>query len=253
MVRGMPVIATDYSSTKEFFNSSVGWPVPYKMVEVGPGWYPYQPHAKWADPDVDEAARAMREVADNPAEAERRGAAARAHILRTRSAKAASDWMRTQLAEAYRTWQKSNGPAAPAAPATQAASKEEGSLRRAREALRWRAETTAPSRSPLAPALRRAVLRAIDHYDVHQRKIMTEIVTGASSAIDQLTDRLSAHGSRLDAVQADSNRRIAHLSAQVARVEQALAQLSRREQPAVADRSAGEIIVAPNTEVLGEH
>jgi len=105
MVRGMPVIATDYSSTKEFFDDTVGWPIPYTMTEVGPGWPPYQEDAVWAEPDLDAAARAMRMVADDPADARRRGDAARAHILRTRSMDIATAWMRTRLREAYENWE----------------------------------------------------------------------------------------------------------------------------------------------------
>jgi glycosyltransferase involved in cell wall biosynthesis len=105
MVRGMPVIATDYSSTTEFFDETVGWPIPFTMTEVGPGWAPYQEDAVWADPDLDAAARAMRTVADDPAEARQRGEAAREHMLRTRSMDIATGWIRTQLRAAYETWE----------------------------------------------------------------------------------------------------------------------------------------------------
>jgi glycosyltransferase involved in cell wall biosynthesis len=104
MIRGMPVISTDYASTTEFLNADVGWPIPYVLTEVGPGWHPYQADAKWADPDLDEAARAMRAVVDDPAEARRRGAAAREHLLRTRSMDAAAEWIRVELENAYQTW-----------------------------------------------------------------------------------------------------------------------------------------------------
>jgi glycosyltransferase involved in cell wall biosynthesis len=128
MVRGMPVIATDYSSTTEFFGAGVGWPIPYRMVEVGSGWGPYQKDARWADPDLDAAAEAMREVADDPAEARRRGEAAREHVLRTRPMDVATTWVRAQLREAHQTWQDRNTPVRP----------------------------------PSAPALRRVVRRAIN-------------------------------------------------------------------------------------------
>jgi glycosyltransferase involved in cell wall biosynthesis len=118
MVRGMPVIATDYSSTTEFFDSDVGWPIPYELTEVGPGWHPYQADAVWADPDLDEAAKAMRTVADDPAEAAKRGAAAREHILRTRSVDAAAQWIRAELESAYDTWRTRRAtPSEHAAPA----------------------------------------------------------------------------------------------------------------------------------------
>ncbi len=104
MVRGVPVIATDYSGTTEFFGAEAGWPVPYDLVDVGPGWPPYHAEGRWADPDLDAAAAAMRAVADDPAEARRRGEAAREHILRTRSMDVAAAWTREQLEAAHRTW-----------------------------------------------------------------------------------------------------------------------------------------------------
>ncbi|GAA5158373.1 glycosyltransferase [Amycolatopsis dongchuanensis] len=104
MVRGLAVIATDYSSTTEFLDAETGWPVPHGMTEVGPGWVPYPEDGRWADPDLDEAAAAMRQVADDPAEAYRRGKAARERILRTRSTAVAADWVREQLTAAHATW-----------------------------------------------------------------------------------------------------------------------------------------------------
>jgi glycosyltransferase involved in cell wall biosynthesis len=130
MIRGLAVIATDYSSTTEFFGSEFGWPIPYRMVEVGAGWPPYQADARWADPDLDAAAEAMRTVADDPAEARRRGDAAREHLLATRSTESATAWIDARLRQAYQVWQDRN----------------------------------APVRPPFAPALRRVAQRAINHY-----------------------------------------------------------------------------------------
>ncbi|MBB5958775.1 glycosyltransferase involved in cell wall biosynthesis [Saccharothrix tamanrassetensis] len=104
MMRGLAVVSTDYGGTSEFVTPAVGWPVPHTMTEVGEGWPPYQPNARWADPDLDAAARAMREIADDPDEAHRRGLAAREHLLRTRSFDAAAAWLRTRLDAAHRTW-----------------------------------------------------------------------------------------------------------------------------------------------------
>jgi glycosyltransferase involved in cell wall biosynthesis len=105
MIRGIPVICTDYSATSEFVDPSVGWLIPHTMVEVGPGWPPYQADAFWAEPDLDAAAAAMRAVADDPGEARRRGAAGRELLLRTRSVPAAAVWVREQLEAAYQVWQ----------------------------------------------------------------------------------------------------------------------------------------------------
>ncbi|WIX86937.1 glycosyltransferase [Amycolatopsis sp. DG1A-15b] len=116
MVRGLPVIATDYSSTTEFFGPGHGWPIPCTMTDVGPGWPPYHPGGRWAEPDLDAAAAAMRAVADDPTEARRRGQAAREHVLRTRSTDAAASWMRDRLASAHRTWLARRAPEPPRHP-----------------------------------------------------------------------------------------------------------------------------------------
>ncbi|GGP37849.1 FkbM family methyltransferase [Saccharothrix coeruleofusca] len=192
MARAMPVISTDYSSTAEFLDRETGWPVPHRLVPVGKGNGPYPPDALWAEPDLDAAAAAMREIADDPAEAARRGRAARERILRTRSMDAAADWVRARLRQAFDTWRaRAEGSAPEQAPAPE----QQDPLRRLREsrqALLWRAEAGAPSRLPLAPAMRRAVLRAIDHYDVHQRKVMGALVDGVEGTLEELVSRLEA-------------------------------------------------------------
>jgi glycosyltransferase involved in cell wall biosynthesis len=116
MVRGLPVIATDYSSTTEFFGPRYGWPVPYTMTDVGAGWPPYRPDGRWADPDLEAAAEAMRAVADDPAEARRRGEAAREHLLRTHTADITVAWLRDRLGEAHRAWLARRTPEPPRPP-----------------------------------------------------------------------------------------------------------------------------------------
>ncbi|ONI72741.1 glycosyl transferase [Actinosynnema sp. ALI-1.44] len=213
MMRGMAVISTDYSSTTEFFDDDSGWPIPYRTVEVGPGWPPYQQDGHWADPDLDAAAAAMREIADNPAEAHRRGQAAREYLLRTRSPEAASAWITEQLRDAHRTWRarKSDKPTQSLLPTDPVLRP----LAEAREAVRWRAETNGPSRLPLAPAMRRVVLRLIDHYDVHQRKVLATLADGVQTALDRLNRRF------VDTTDAQ-NARIEQLSEQLGKVERML-------------------------------
>ncbi|QRP45926.1 FkbM family methyltransferase [Amycolatopsis sp. FDAARGOS 1241] len=186
MARAMPVISTNYSSTTEFLDASTGWPVPYHLVPVGKDNYPYHADAVWADPDLDAAATAMRQVADDPAEAAKRGQAARAYILRERSMATAAEWMRRELEHAYGVWQSGRhaGQPVPAHPISP--------LQEASQALHWRPEPDTPSRIPLAPALRKAVLRAIDHYDVHQRKVMGALLAGAEESNRRLLERIES-------------------------------------------------------------
>lgn len=197
MARGLPVIVTDYSGTSEFVTPDTGWAIGHDLVPVGEGCFPYHPDAVWADPDLDQAARAMRTVFDDPREARRRGLAARDHVLSTRTMAAAADWMRARLTEAHRHW-RSGG--------TQRAAGGSGSLASAREALRWRADASAPSRIPGAPALRRGILRAIDHYDVHQRTVHAAMLDGVEDGIRELA-------ARLESVRADFDQRLTAVNA----------------------------------------
>ncbi|EHR48580.1 methyltransferase, FkbM family [Saccharomonospora marina XMU15] len=194
MARGLPVISTAYSGTTEFLDERTGWPVPCRMVRVGEGCYPYHADALWADPDLDAAAAAMREVADDPQAASARGAAARQHILKTRSVDAAAEWLSTELRRAHETWlarreaqRRQQPPEHPLVP-----------MHLAKEALRWQPDPGSASRTPLAPAVRKAVLRAIDHYDVHQRKVIATLFEGAEDTMSRLLRRIESLESALD-------------------------------------------------------
>ncbi|GAA2820638.1 glycosyltransferase family 4 protein [Crossiella cryophila] len=101
MIRGLPVISTDYSGTAEFLDAVTGYPVPFEFTQVGEGWEPYPATARWAEPDPAAAARAMRRVADDPEHAAAVGRAGREYILRTRTVSAAANWVREQLEQAY--------------------------------------------------------------------------------------------------------------------------------------------------------
>ncbi|MEV4311416.1 FkbM family methyltransferase [Actinocrispum sp. NPDC049592] len=190
MARGLAVIATNYASTTEFLDERTGWPVGYRLVEVGPANPPYPADALWADPDLDEAAAAMRAVADDPAEAARRGRLAREHVLATRSMAAAAEWTRTQLTAAYQA--KGGHRVDRGEPA-----KAIEPLHRSREALRWRPEVDTSSRMPLAPVLRKAVLRVIDHYDVHQRRVMGALTDGVEDSLHLLISRIEGLEQRI--------------------------------------------------------
>lgn len=81
MAHGKPVIATGYSGNLAFMNETNSYLVPYRLTRIPDDWWAYAPGASWAEPDVAVAARLMREVFDNEAEARARGERARNEVL----------------------------------------------------------------------------------------------------------------------------------------------------------------------------
>jgi glycosyltransferase involved in cell wall biosynthesis len=66
MYLGKPVIATAYSGNLEFMNVENSFLVPYRMVPVEDGEYLYGRNQRWAEPDLDVAAKFMKNVYENP-------------------------------------------------------------------------------------------------------------------------------------------------------------------------------------------
>jgi glycosyltransferase involved in cell wall biosynthesis len=95
MYLGKPVIGTAYSGNADFMNDDNSYPVPYRIVELGRTYPPYEAHNVWAEPDIDTAARYLREIYEDPESAKIKGEAAarfiRAHYsLEARGEKIAS-------------------------------------------------------------------------------------------------------------------------------------------------------------------
>lgn len=74
---GKPVIATNYSGNLTFLNEQNSYLIGYTMSSVPGGTPPYREGAAWAEPDLDEAAAAMRDVYLNQDESKARGLLAR--------------------------------------------------------------------------------------------------------------------------------------------------------------------------------
>jgi glycosyltransferase involved in cell wall biosynthesis len=66
MLLGKPVIATDYSATRDLLTSSTGYPVTFRLIPVGKGQYPFAEGQTWADPNIEHAAALMRNLRDRP-------------------------------------------------------------------------------------------------------------------------------------------------------------------------------------------
>jgi glycosyltransferase involved in cell wall biosynthesis len=80
MLLGKPVIVTDYSGTRDFATAETALLVGGELVPVGQDEYPGAKGQVWAEPDIDEAAAAMRRIAGDRALAERLGRAGQARI-----------------------------------------------------------------------------------------------------------------------------------------------------------------------------
>ena len=78
---GIPVVCTAYSGNMDYCSDETAWLVDYQEIELGPDDYIFVlPGQKWAEPDVTDAARAMRAVWDQPKQRAARIAAARRNV-----------------------------------------------------------------------------------------------------------------------------------------------------------------------------
>jgi glycosyltransferase involved in cell wall biosynthesis len=80
MLLGKPVIATDYSGTRDFATAETALLVGCELVPVAANEYPGAAGQVWAEADIGEAAAAMRRIAGDQALAKQLGRAGRARI-----------------------------------------------------------------------------------------------------------------------------------------------------------------------------
>ena len=80
MLLGKPAIATAYSGNVDFMTPDVSHLVSYTHVPIARNHGPYLPGYVWAEPDIDDAARCMREVVRAPERARELGARGAAHV-----------------------------------------------------------------------------------------------------------------------------------------------------------------------------
>jgi glycosyltransferase involved in cell wall biosynthesis len=154
---GKPVIATGYSGNLDYMNENNALLVDYRPVPSVAG--------QWAEPDVEQAARLMRQVFDDPGAARGLGARAAADIRRSNSPTAALRAVTSRL-ESIRT----TGQVPPPLPRT------------VRHAPAFATAYTRVSQGPpaaprggrakkLRGGLRKVVLRAVRPYSDHQQKV----------------------------------------------------------------------------------
>ena len=190
MAVGKPVIATGYSGNLAFMDEETTYLVPYSLTTLGHAVGPYPAGTVWADPDLDEAARLMREVVDDPDAARERGQRGREALQSRQSLDRAAVFMAERLPqlEGLRTKRESRE-----TPGTRAAQfLAEG------PSLSW----DAPSRSGVVGRVWRRVLRRLLRpYLVRQAELETLLVSGVGElerARDRLEKRTETLGESLD-------------------------------------------------------
>jgi glycosyltransferase involved in cell wall biosynthesis len=66
MCLAKPVVATAYSGNMDFCDETTALLVPFRLVDVPEGAYPYAAGQVWAEPDISAAVRAMERLLDDP-------------------------------------------------------------------------------------------------------------------------------------------------------------------------------------------
>ncbi|SDC96644.1 FkbM family methyltransferase [Actinokineospora iranica] len=141
-------------------------------------------------------AGAIRDLADDIATADKIGSAARAHVLERLAPTATGAAVRRRVELAYRSWR--------AGRALTSAAEDDPlhALRAARHALHRRPDPDVGHKIPMAPQMRRAVLRVLNHYDAHLTSVLASLIDGIERTAVELVERqerLSTAGAGLDA------------------------------------------------------
>jgi glycosyltransferase involved in cell wall biosynthesis len=103
MTLGRPVIATGYSGNLDFLSDANSFIVPGSRVKVGHGAEGYSPEAMWMEPNVSEAAKYIRYVYENQAEAVQKGLRGQADILRAFDVASCGAIMKGRLEQIWRS------------------------------------------------------------------------------------------------------------------------------------------------------
>ena len=80
MALGLTVIATGWSGNMQFMNEQNSWPVPFRLVAANTQYN--GPQARWAEPDIEAAARCLRKAIEEEAVRAHLGRQARSDITR---------------------------------------------------------------------------------------------------------------------------------------------------------------------------
>ena len=94
---GCPVVATRYGGPMDYLSEEWAELVPYEVSSIPAATYPFPAGTKWAEPDIDAAAAALRRVYGDLSEARRRAWQGRIAVSRLCGPKAAGRALRRRL------------------------------------------------------------------------------------------------------------------------------------------------------------
>ncbi|MHB8263608.1 MAG: glycosyltransferase, partial [Acidimicrobiales bacterium] len=97
MAWGKPVIATGYSGNLDFMDEDNAYLVPWRYTELAYDDDPYPKGARWAEPDLNAAARLMRYMYDHQDEAKQKGALAMESIRASHSPEASAAFLKERI------------------------------------------------------------------------------------------------------------------------------------------------------------
>ena len=99
MSLGKPVIATGYSGNLDFMKPDNSILVPFKLVTVGGQAFPYPEDSQWAQPDIEFAANAMRELSSDEGLRTRLGSKAKADVTSEFTIERAAEFINGRVKE----------------------------------------------------------------------------------------------------------------------------------------------------------
>jgi FkbM family methyltransferase len=175
VARGIPVLAGDLGVAGELFARDAALLVPRGV--------------SGSAPDTVAAVEMLRTAAEDPDALAEIGRLGRAALLRSHAVSVAGDQVRQRVEHAYHLWRarrsvERGGQAMdPLRP-----------LRSARHVLLREPDVGVGYKIPMAPALRKAVLRVLNHYDHHLRTMLGTLVDGMERSVEEVVRRQEALG-----------------------------------------------------------
>ncbi|MFE2751406.1 FkbM family methyltransferase [Actinosynnema sp. NPDC059335] len=165
--RATPILTSDHGAVAELFDKSAVIFVPCRQG---------------VEPDVQAAAKLLRALADDLPTAFAIGVKGREHVRATRDVAKVGEILRERVEHAYRGWRARRAKPAPTTDPLKA-------LVAAKHALLRQPDVGTASRTPMAPQLRKMVLRVLDHYDNHMRDVLTSLVDGVERSVAEVVRR----------------------------------------------------------------